>query len=188
MWSRIWMCVALVLGLSGCAGYPEARGFTHEKEVIATLGQPTRVWHNDDGSRTLEYATQPNGSRCWMYTVTTDGRVTHQHDALSDANLARVEKGMSVAEVQRLLGQHRSIQRFALSGEEVWDWTITGDYSRHEITRFNVHFIDGKVVRTSRSVEYPRDGVMFNFGIGHGHGSGLFWGLGWGWPWRPHAW
>lgn len=188
MWSRIWLCVALVLGLGGCAGYPEARGFSHEQEVIAALGQPTRVWHNDDGTRTLEYATQPNGSRCWMYTVAADGRVTQQHDALSDANLARVEKGMSIAQVQRLLGQHRSIQRFALSGEEVWDWTIAGELSQREVTRFNVHFVDGKVRRTSRSVEYPRDGVMFNFGIGHGHGSGVFWGLGWGWPWRPYPW
>lgn len=188
MWSRMLILTALVLGLAACAGLPEQRGYAYEQEVIAALGPPTRVWNNDDGTRTLEYATQPNGSRCWMYTVAADGHVTRQYDALSDANLALVENGMSAEQVQRLLGQHRSVQSFALSGEEVWDWTIAGEMSQREITRFNVHFVDGKVSRTSRSVEYPRDGVMFGFGVGSGYGSGMFWGLGWGWPHRGHRW
>ncbi|TAH42462.1 MAG: hypothetical protein EYC67_15845 [Betaproteobacteria bacterium] len=153
------LAVAMVLG--GCAAFAPPRPFTTEAEALAARGEPTRRWHNEDGTTTLEYATQPYGHTCLMVQVDAGGIVLRQWDALDDDNLARVKKGMTREEVSRLLGQHRSEQFFKLSGEEVWDWNIRNEYGASIATLFNVHFIDGKVVRTSQTYVYPRDGAMF---------------------------
>ncbi|BAL26671.1 hypothetical protein AZKH_4394 [Azoarcus sp. KH32C] len=152
----------LVLALSGgCATFPVPRHVATEAEALAVFGQPVERWSNGDGTTTLEYSTQPMGETALMITVDGTGTVLRQEDALSEANLARVERGMTQEQVSRLLGRHRSVERFVLSGEEVWDWNIRND-GPGVATRFNVHFIDGKVVRTSRSFVYPHDGVVLS--------------------------
>ena len=162
---RGWILVLLLLVaatvLGGCAAFAPPKPYTTEAEALTARGEPTRRWHNEDGTTTLEYATQPYGHTCLMVQVDAGGVVLRQWDALDDDNLARVKKGMTREEVSRLLGQHRSEQFFKLSGEEVWDWNIHNEYGASIATLFNVHFIDGKVVRTSQTYVYPRDGAMF---------------------------
>ena len=171
MSSRV-VAILAVLAMAiaaGCATPYPSRTFTTEAEIVTAYGEPVRRWPNDDGTTTLEYSNQPNGHVTMMYTVDAGGMVVHQENALDDKNLARVERGMTRDEVARLLGQHRSVQNFVLSGEEVWDWNIYNSYGTLA-TLFNVHFIDGKVVRTSRSYIYPRDGHMFGrFGMWSPH-------------------
>ncbi|HJV24840.1 MAG TPA: outer membrane protein assembly factor BamE [Aromatoleum sp.] len=149
--------LALAL-LAGCATFPAPRQVSTEAEALAVFGEPVERWHNGDSTTTLEYSTQPMGATALMITVDRSGAVLRQEDALSQENLARVERGMTREQVSRLLGRHRSVERFVLSGEEVWDWNIRND-GPGVATRFNVHFIDGKVVRTSRSFVYPNDGM-----------------------------
>jgi len=156
MASRILAIVALLV-LAGCSAFAPPRPLTSEAEALAVHGEPTRRHDNGDGTTTLEYATQPFGYTALMVTVDKAGAVLEQHDALSDKNLANVKPGMTRDEVDRLLGTHRSVQTFRLSGEEVWDWNIYND-GPGVATLFNVHFIDGKVVRTSRTYVYPNDG------------------------------
>lgn len=148
---------ALVLG--GCVTYAPPRPFTSEAEVLAAKGEPSRRWRNDDGTTTLEYATQPNGRSCLMVQLDQGGMVLRQWNALSEENRARVQRGMTREEVDRLLGQHRSEQFFKMSGEEVWDWNVPND-GPGVATLFNVHFIDGKVVRTSVTYVFPREGPV----------------------------
>ncbi len=188
MWSRTLAMIAALVLLGGCASLTAQREYADEAELRANRGEPTRVWNNEDGTRTLEYATQPYGDTAWMYTVDAEGRVVEQLDALGEEGLARVRPGMTLEEVERLLGQHRSVQRFALSGEEVWDWNVRNRWPGVLATLFNVHFVDGKVVRTSYTYVYPRDG---GWGIGMWSGPRTHWGMGWGWPhpWvGPHPW
>ncbi|MDD2873705.1 MAG: hypothetical protein PHG21_08755 [Azoarcus sp.] len=149
-----------MVSLAGCAAFEPPRPFTTEAEALAARGEPSRRWQNDDTTTTLEYATQPNGETCLMIQVDPGGIVLRQWDALSDENLARVRKGMSPDEVSRLLGQHRSEQTFPLSGETVWDWNIR-NYGPGVATLFNVHFMDGKVLRTSQSYVFPPEYGMF---------------------------
>lgn len=170
--------------LTGCASMLPQRTFDAESELLAKRGAPSRVWDNEDGTRTLEYATQPYGTECWMYTVDADGVIVEQLDALARSNLARVKAGMTVEEVQRLLGQHRSVQRFSLSNEEVYDWNISNEWPDLVATRFNVHFVEGEVVRTSQSFVYPQ---RWPFGLSIGVGSHPYWGMGFGWP-HYHPW
>lgn len=157
---RRWWAVgiaAMLVVSAGCATGVMQRRFTSQAEALAALGEPVKRWANDDGTTTLEYSTQPYGHTALMLTVDASGIVIRQADALSDENLARVDKGLTREEVSRLLGQHRSVQTFALSGEEVWDWNVYND-GPGVATLFNVHFVDGKVVRTSRTYVFPRDG------------------------------
>src|SRR5690606_4167841 len=126
-----------------------------------------------DGTRTLEYSTQPMGETCWMYTVDATGRIVEQYDALDQRNHGRIKPGMTVDEVRRALGAHRSIERFSRLNEEVWDWNVPNHWAGVLATYFNVHFIDGKVDRTSYSYVYPSDyGDHSWFGSRFGYGFG----------------
>lgn len=168
-----WLLLVLAaLQLAACASLPPPRPFTTETEALAARGEPTRRWQNDDGTSTLEYATQPNGETCLMVQVDAGGMVLRQWDALAPANLARVQVGMDLEQIARLLGEHRSEQTFRLSGEVVRDWKVAND-GPGVATLFNVHFIDGKVVRTSRTYVDPRRGGygFWGGGIGYGYGA-----------------
>ena len=161
-WRRIASAVFVLSLLAGCATVAPMRPLASEAEARAVHGEPAARWQNDDGTSTLEYSTQPNGDIALMITVDASGAVVRQENALSLENLARVERGMTREQVARLLGAHRSVQTFALSGEEVWDWNIRND-GPGIATLFNVHFIDGKVVRTSRTYVFPHDSGFGGF-------------------------
>lgn len=129
-------------------------GVSRSEDVIAAYGQPRRVWPEADGGRTLEYSSQPMGRHCYMVRLDGNGRLLAIEDGLSAANRARVEPGMTPEQVSRLLGTERSRVFFRLSGEDVWDWTVEPDQIGYGL-RFNVHFKDGRVVRTSQSMVFP---------------------------------
>lgn len=154
---RILVLLAVATLLAACALTGGSRPLTNEAEAIAVHGEPARRWQNEDGTHTLEYPTQPFGHVTLMVTVDGSGTVLRQENALSFENLTRVQRGMTREQVSRLLGTHRSVEFFRLSGEEVWDWNIEND-GPGIYTYFNVHFIDGKVVRTSRTYIFPHDG------------------------------
>lgn len=150
--NKYWLPMAALSLLAGCAFLPPQiePGATTEAQIIATYGQPGRRWVEADGSATLAFPTQPRGWSCLMVELTPDGRVRNARDALSDTNQARVEVGMTMAQVDRLLGPHSSEVFFPLSGEWVWDWNVP-HFGPGIATLFNVHFKDGVVTRASRN-------------------------------------
>ncbi|WP_457393994.1 outer membrane protein assembly factor BamE [Roseateles sp. P5_E1] len=149
------LCAAL---LTGCATPDrDARlkpGVSGEMDVIALYGQPVRTWPEADGGRTFEYSSQPMGRHSYMVRLATDGRLVRIEDGLSPAGRARIEPGMTPEQVSRILGRERTRVFFRLSGEDVWDWTIEPDQAGYGL-RFNVHFKDGVVVRTTQSMVFP---------------------------------
>lgn len=155
---RLTAVALSLLLLAGCATPDrDARlqpGTSREADVMALYGTPGRVWAEADGGRTLEYSTQPMGRSAWMVRLGADGRLQSVTDALSPANRARVVPGMTPEQVSRLLGRERSRVFFRNSGEDVWDWTIEPDQTGYGL-RFNVHFKDGVVVRTTQSMVFP---------------------------------
>lgn len=146
--------------LTGCASFGTViePGVTTRDQILSRYGPPSREWQ-EAGATTLEYDTQPQGVSCLMVTLDAEGRLVNAFDALSDAGLRRVQAGMTVAEVDRLLGGHFSEAYFPLSGETVWDWNIPS-LGPGLATRFNVHFKDGKVLRTSRTFVMGWDGDL----------------------------
>ena len=149
------LCAAL---LAGCATPDrDARlqpGVSRSEHVIALYGPPKRVWPEADGGRTLEYSSQPMGRHCYMVRLAADGRLLSVEDGLSPAGRARIEPGMTPEQVSRLLGRERTRVFFRNSGEDVGDWTIEPDQAGYAM-RFNVHFTDGVVVRTTQSMVFP---------------------------------
>lgn len=152
------VAAVMVAALGGCATPVKDErlrpGASTGAEVQQYYGAPSRVWPEADGGRTLEYATQPFGQTCFMVRLDAQDRLVSATDGLSAANRARIEPGLTPEQVSRLLGRERSRVFFQLSGEDVWDWNIPPEMNGYML-RFNVHFKDGRVVRTSQSVVYP---------------------------------
>lgn len=152
----------LLLALVGCASLDPGRSILPgmaATEVMARYGQPIRVWPDADGGRTLEYSQQPMGQHCYMVKLGPDERVIRIEDALQPAGRNRIQPGMKPDEVSRVLGKERSRMFFKLSGEDVWDWTIPSEPDGKR-QRFNVHFKEGVVLRTSISTIFDDDRLM----------------------------
>ena len=166
----------LLVALAGCAIAPVPQPGDGVSAVDRKYGAPTHILAQPDGGELWQYATQPFGVTFINVHLAADGTVRAVWDGLSDAHRARIVAGMREAEVVALLGSRRSIETYALSGESVWDWNISNLGRPGIATRFNVHFREGRVVRTSMSYVYPRDGAFFGetgAGIGRGIGFGL---------------
>jgi len=150
------MLLATLLG--GCAtpGHDPrlAVGRATGSDVQARYGPPTRIWPEADGGHTLEYAHQPFGDHCDMLRFDASGHLQALRDGLAPAERARVVPGMNVEQVQRLLGRERTRVHYELSGEDVWDWNVPPPDAGYWL-RFNVHFRDGVVVRTTETLIDP---------------------------------
>lgn len=159
------LCGAAALAtLLSCANLDPARqlraGASSRSDVITTMGAPTRVWPDEGGGSTLEYAEQPFGQRCWMFKLDGQGKLLALRDGLLPAERDQVQAGMTPEQVSRLLGQERSRVFFRFSEEDVWDWNVAADHVDH-LKRFNVHFKNGLVARTSISVVFRERRLPF---------------------------
>ena len=75
-------------------------------------------------------------------------------EPFSDERAAGVRNGMSTAEVEQLLGRPDGGTVTYGSGETVSGWRVPVRGAGIRAAYFNVHYRDGRVVRTSRSAEY----------------------------------
>ncbi len=148
----------LSLGLAGCISMERqiVPGQSLGADVLKIYGKPSRIWADSDGGRTLEYSSQPLGQTCYMVKLGADDKVRSVEDTLTEANRLRIEPGMTPDQVSRMLGRERTRVSFSLSQEDVWDWNVAPNQSGY-LLRFNVHFKEGRVFRTSQSVEYPTE-------------------------------
>ena len=162
--TNLLFVVSALLALSACATMDTdprlVPGSSQSADVLSAYGQPVRSWPDADGGKTLEYSSQPFGETCYMVKLGADGRVISVENTLALAPRSRVVAGFTPDQVSRLLGKERSRTLFKFSGEDVWDWTVRPDQTGYGM-RFNVHFKDGLVARTSYSMVFPDDGLLF---------------------------
>jgi outer membrane protein assembly factor BamE (lipoprotein component of BamABCDE complex) len=147
--------VAAVLPACDAVNLQELKpGVSTASEVRDRMGPPAIEHDNPDGSVTYEYSRQPNGTHCYMITIGKDEVVQRIEQVLTEANLARVQPGMTRNEVRRLLGAPGLVTQFPAMREEVWDWRVAGVIPTEE-AHFHAHFdVDsGLVTKTSRRVE-----------------------------------
>ena len=153
---RLLSALALLLGIAGCdyfALQDLKPGVSTDLEVRERLGRPTLEWRNADGSVTWEYPKGPQGTDTYMVTIGPDRILRVVDQVLTEANYARIEKGMDGDQVRRILGKPGQITTYPHKPETVWDWHIAGSLPSEE-AHFHVHFSpDGKVTGTSRRVE-----------------------------------
>lgn len=156
--TRLLASLSLLLVLAGCDAFAPQDlkpGVTTDLEVRDRLGRPALEWRNDDGSVTWEYPKGPQGTTTYMVTIGPDHLLRAVEQVLTEANYARIEKGMDGDQVRRILGKPAQISTFPRKPETVWDWHIAGSLPNEE-THFHVHFgPDGRVTGTSQRVE-PR--------------------------------
>lgn len=127
-----------------------AKGISTEGDVRIVMGEPDMVREETDGTRILEYPKGPEGARTWFFYIDRTGKLFDYKQVLTEENFARIRAGMRKEEVRRLLGRPRTVMRFQLKNEEVWDWRYL---SNGTARFFNVHFdmASGRVVGTSTS-------------------------------------
>lgn len=147
----------MLFGLFGCDFLAEREleaGKSTIEDVRQKMGRPDMIWEEKDGSQTLEFARGPEGSVTYMVRIGPDGRFLAMSNVLVPAMFARIQAGMSVDDVRRLIGKPGEKTVFKLKNEEVWSWRYA---SPQPATRmFNVHFdMDGRVKSTSESPD-PR--------------------------------
>ena len=146
---------ALLLALAGCdqqAIKELEEGVATEADVRARFGEPEKIWDAPDGGRTFEYNRQPAGHRNYMITIGTDGKMSALRQVLTPQNFAKVQPGMVMEEVRKMLGKPARITPFELKGEVAYDWRYLESPNTHMV--FTVFFDrDYRVLRTGSVVD-----------------------------------
>lgn len=119
---------AMALALLAASGCDPQRiselepGRSTEVDVRDRFGVPDNIWDAGGGLRTFEYNRQPAGQRNYMIDIGADGRLVAVRQVLTPENFARIQPGMDMAEVRRLLGKPAKVTPFELKNETHHDW------------------------------------------------------------------
>lgn len=117
--------LAAVIGLSGCDNQRISEleeGVSTEADVRARFGEPENVWEAPNGGRVFEYNRQPQGQKNYMITIGRDGKMNALRQVLTPENFARVQPGMMMEDLRKLLGKPARITPYALKRETEWEW------------------------------------------------------------------
>ena len=112
-------------------------------------------WELPGGGRQLAYPRGPAGFQTYMVFIDAAGKLERNVNVMDMATFARVQSGMTQAEVLQLLGpsQPQWSAYFKARDELVWEWRYCDVWS--EPARFNVLFegSSGKVRSTLSRTE-----------------------------------
>ena len=146
---------ALLLALAGCdqqAIKELEEGVATEADVRARFGEPEKIWDAPDGGRPFEYNRHAAGHRNYMITSGTDGKMSALRPVLTAQDCAKVQPGMMMEEVRKMLGKPARITPFELKGEVAYDWRYLESPNTHMV--FTVFFDrDYRVLRTGSVVD-----------------------------------
>ena len=154
-WWRALRPVLAVLGAVGFVGACDLQniaelepGVSTEADVRERFGPPEAVWDAEDGAQVYEYSRQPAGHVNYMITIGPDGRMIALEQVLTEENFAKVQPGMPMEQVRRMLGKPMKVSTYPLKRETHYDWRYLDD-NRVESRVFTVVFnADLRVVRT----------------------------------------
>jgi hypothetical protein len=117
--------VTVALALAGCDPQRISEleeGVATEADVRARFGQPEQVWDGPGGAKIFEYNRQPAGQKNYMITIGPDGRMSALRQVLNPDNFARIQPGLMMQDVRKLLGKPARVTPYALKNETAWDW------------------------------------------------------------------
>jgi hypothetical protein len=117
--------LAVVIGLAGCDNQRIAEleeGVATEADVRTQFGQPENIWDAPDGGRVFEYNRQPQGQKNYMITIGRDGKLSALRQVLTPENFAKVQPGMMMEDLRKLLGKPAKVTPYALKRETEWEW------------------------------------------------------------------
>lgn len=123
-------------------------GVSTEADVRARFGMPENIWDGPGGERIFEYNRQPAGHQNYMISIGPDGRMTALRQVLHPGNFAKVQPGMMMEDVRKLLGKPMKRATYSLKNETAWDWRYLQPPNTFMV--FTVWFDpDYRVLRTS---------------------------------------
>ncbi len=150
--------VATGLALSACDYVAEKEmkvGEATQEEVITRMGQPTQIWPESDGGKTLEMSRQPEGTQTYHVKISPDGKYLGMRNVLVESMFEQVKPGMTPEQVRRLIGPPALKQEFKLKKETAQSYRFAASAGKTEM--FDVYYdLEGKVLRTGRSPD-PRN-------------------------------
>jgi hypothetical protein len=97
-------------------------GVSTEADVRAKFGVPENIWDGPGGARVLEYNRQPAGQKNYMIVVGPDGKMSALRQVLTPENFAKVQPGMAMEDLRRLLGKPAKVVPYPLKNETEWEW------------------------------------------------------------------
>ena len=130
-------------------------GVATEADVRARFGEPEKIWDAANGGRTLEYNRQPAGHQNYMITVGTDGKMSALRQVLNKENFAKVQPGMMMEDVRKMLGKPMKITPFEQLRETHYDWRYRDGVNVADSKIFTVVFNPDLRVASTRSVKDP---------------------------------
>lgn len=146
--------LALLAGVLLAACDPQAiseleEGVSTEADVRERFGAPEAVWDGPDGEQIYEYNRQPAGHTNYMISIGADGKMAALRQVLTPQNFARIEPGMAMEDVRRMLGKPMKITSYALKRQIHYDWRYQDGPNSGDAKIFTVVFdSDLKVVST----------------------------------------
>jgi hypothetical protein len=157
--------LASFLGLMGCDQQriiELEEGVATEVDVRSKFGEPEKIWESEAGVRIFEYNRQPEGHRNYMITIGSDGKMTALRQVLTPQNFAKVQQGMMMEEVRRMLGKPMRVITYELKKETYHTWRFLDDSGN--TSKIFSAVMDGnlKVIRTETGLdpEDPKNGMM----------------------------
>ncbi len=127
-------------------------GVSTEADVRARFGVPENIWDGPGGERIFEYNRQPLGHQNYMISIGPDGKMSALRQVLNPGTFAKVQPGMMMEDVRKLLGKPMKQTPYPLTREIAWDWRYMQPPRTSMV--FTVWFDpDYRVVRTSTSLD-----------------------------------
>ena len=146
------------LGISGCDNQRIAEleeGVATEGDVRIKFGEPEKIWDGADGARIFEYNRQPAGTKNYMITIGTDGKMSSLKQVLTSANFAKIEVGMPMETVRKMLGKPMKITPYELKRTWHYDWRYLEGVNTSETQIFTVVFDSNMYVISKGSMPDP---------------------------------
>jgi hypothetical protein len=122
--SAVAALLAAGLWLAGCDPKRISEleeGVSTEADVRARFGEPENIWDSPAG-RVFEYNRQPQGQKNYMITIGPDGKMAALRQVLTPENFARVQPGMPMEDLRKLLGKPARRTPYPLKNETAWEW------------------------------------------------------------------
>jgi hypothetical protein len=153
---------AALLSLFGCDNQriqELEEGISTEADVRAKFGEPEKIWDapSSEGTRILEFNRQPAGFTNYMISIAPDGKMSALRQVLTPQNFAKIEPGMMMEDVRKMLGKPAKITPYALSQQTHYDWRWVQQPMQNKL--FTVVFnTDMRVVSTGSTDIQPDGG------------------------------
>ena len=152
--------LASMLALVGCDQQriiELEEGIATEADVRAKFGEPEKVWDGEGGIRIFEYNRQPSGHRNYMISIGTDGKMTSLRQVLTPQNFAKVQPGMMMEDVRKLLGKPMRVVPYELKKETYYNWRYLEDSGNKSMVFSAVMDSNLKVLRTESGPDPEKD-------------------------------